>query len=104
MFALTCEAWYNDPDAGNSPGGLPFSHSVRCPLPCRSGSFGVADVSETSEMLAVLRRETTRRRRVGPSFQMFWGARFTPKGAITKNGNQTLCRQPELSDDRPAAQ
>ncbi len=53
MFALTCNPWYNDRDTGNSPGGLPFSHSVRCPLPCRSGSFGVADVSETSVMLAV---------------------------------------------------
>lgn len=45
-----------------------FSISVRCPLPCRPvpsspGSFGVADVPETSEMLAVLRQEEDEKKR-----------------------------------------
>ncbi len=31
MFALLEKAWYNSRDAGNSPGCLPFPHSVLLP-------------------------------------------------------------------------
>ncbi len=103
MFALTRKPWYNDPDAGNSPGGLPFSR------------FGSLPASVSLRFLRCCRRVrdlrnvgcfTTRndeKKAIWSQLPDVLGSALHTERSHDENGNQTLCRQPELSDDRPAA-
>ena len=93
IIALDLKAWYNSRDTGNRPGCLSFSLSVSCLRACPPVLFGTADVSETSEMLAVLRREE------GLSVQLpyvlvsrFSGSASHIERSHYFNGNQTLRR------------